>query len=89
MRQDVASERALRAAAPVASVKAPSAPSAPRRAPSTPPPQATQAAVVPAANRDLEGKTIDGKYVVKGILGRGGMGTVFEAEQLALGRRSP
>jgi serine/threonine protein kinase len=34
----------------------------------------------------LIGKTIGGKYVVRGILGEGGMGTVFEAEHLALGR---
>lgn len=77
MRQDAASERAFRAAAPVA----------PPRVPSTPPPEAPRAAVVSQANRDLEGKTIDGKYVVKGVLGRGGMGTVYEAEQLVLRRR--
>ncbi len=34
----------------------------------------------------LIGKTIGGKYAVRSILGEGGMGTVFEAEHLALGR---
>jgi serine/threonine-protein kinase len=33
------------------------------------------------------GKTIDGKYLVRDVLGQGGMGTVFEAEHLALGRQ--
>jgi serine/threonine-protein kinase len=37
--------------------------------------------------RSLIGATIDGKYVVHGVLGRGGMGTVFEAEHRALGRQ--
>jgi serine/threonine-protein kinase len=36
--------------------------------------------------RDLFGKTIGGKYVVRSILGEGGMGTVFEAEHLTIGR---
>jgi eukaryotic-like serine/threonine-protein kinase len=39
-----------------------------------------------ALPRRLIGKTIGGKYVVRSILGEGGMGTVFEAEHLALGR---
>jgi serine/threonine protein kinase len=40
----------------------------------------------PRANRDLMGKTIGGKYLVRSVLGEGGMGSVFEAENLALGR---
>jgi serine/threonine protein kinase len=36
---------------------------------------------------DLVGRTIDGKYRVQGVLGRGGMGTVFEAEHLVLSRQ--
>jgi serine/threonine protein kinase len=38
------------------------------------------------APRDLTGKTIGGKYLVRAVLGEGGMGTVFEAENLAIGR---
>ena len=62
-------------------------------APSEPPPPARPAARVSpstipprAAQRDLIGKTIGGKYVVRNILGEGGMGTVFEAEHLTIGR---
>jgi eukaryotic-like serine/threonine-protein kinase len=33
------------------------------------------------------GETIDGKYVVEAILGRGGMGMVFQARHLTLGRQ--
>ncbi|MEO6417958.1 MAG: serine/threonine protein kinase, partial [Polyangiaceae bacterium] len=36
--------------------------------------------------RDLAGKKIGEKYVVRSILGEGGMGTVYEAEHLAIGR---
>ena len=39
-----------------------------------------------ATPRHLMGKTIGGKYRVRSILGEGGMGTVFEAEHIALGR---
>lgn len=35
---------------------------------------------------DLIGKTIGGRYVLKGALGSGGMGTVFEGEHIGLGR---
>jgi serine/threonine-protein kinase len=38
------------------------------------------------AQRNLTGKTIGGKYLVRAVLGEGGMGTVFEAENLAIGR---
>ncbi|MGO8994808.1 MAG: serine/threonine-protein kinase [Polyangiaceae bacterium] len=37
-------------------------------------------------HRDLIGKTIGGKYLVRSVLGEGGMGAVFEAENTALGR---
>ncbi len=39
-----------------------------------------------AARRELLGQTIDGKFRVRAILGEGGMGTVFEAEHVAIGR---
>ena len=35
---------------------------------------------------ELLGKTIGGKYVIHAILGEGGMGTVYEAEHLTIGR---
>ena len=40
----------------------------------------------PMARTDLLGKTIGNKYVVRAILGEGGMGTVYEAEHLTIGR---
>ncbi|HEY8040038.1 MAG TPA: serine/threonine-protein kinase, partial [Polyangiaceae bacterium] len=63
-----------------ASEPPPPAPAAPhqRAHPSTLPPRGPQ--------RDLIGKTIGGKYVVRSVLGEGGMGTVFEAEHLTIGR---
>jgi serine/threonine protein kinase len=36
--------------------------------------------------RTLIGKSIGGRYLVRSLLGEGGMGTVFEAEHIALGR---
>jgi serine/threonine protein kinase len=56
----------------------PPSPSSPMRAP---------LATSPASlARSLCGQTIGGKYVVRDVLGEGGMGTVFEAEHLTIGR---
>jgi serine/threonine protein kinase len=35
---------------------------------------------------ELIGKTLDRKYAVRGVIGRGGMGMVYEAENLGLGK---
>ncbi len=54
-----------------------------------PTPQARPFVSVPAprqAHRDLIGRTIGGKYLVRSVLGEGGMGAVYEAENTALGR---
>jgi eukaryotic-like serine/threonine-protein kinase len=40
----------------------------------------------PRQLEDLTGVLVDGKYQVTGILGAGGMGKVYEAEHVALGR---
>ena len=37
-------------------------------------------------HRDILGRTIGGKYRVRSVLGEGGMGAVYEAENLPLGR---
>jgi eukaryotic-like serine/threonine-protein kinase len=67
----------------------------PMRSKSSRPPPAPEADAHdesgPASSRravagHLLGKTIGGRYRVRGILGEGGMGTVFEAEHIALGR---
>src|SRR5215472_4696721 len=41
----------------------------------------------PLARRELVGRMIGGKYVVRRTLGQGGMGTVYEAEHMAIGRQ--
>lgn len=41
-----------------------------------------------AAREALIGKTIAGRYVLRGLLGHGGMGAVYEAEHLGLGKRA-
>jgi eukaryotic-like serine/threonine-protein kinase len=38
-------------------------------------------------DQDLVGKTIAGKYLVKRLLGAGGMGAVFEGENVEIGKR--
>jgi serine/threonine-protein kinase len=48
--------------------------------------QAHVSTAPPPPRRDLTGKTIGGKYLVRTVLGEGGMGTVFEAEHLTIGR---
>jgi serine/threonine-protein kinase len=45
---------------------------------------------VPGSTPDDEfiGQVIGGKYQIRGVLGRGGMGTVFEAVHIGIGRQS-
>ena len=54
--------------------------------PSRPPHQIPTMPPGRSASRDLTGKKIGGKYVVRAVLGEGGMGTVFEAEHITIGR---
>ena len=42
--------------------------------------------IVPAPHRALVGQLIEGKYEVRSVIGSGGMGTVFEAKHIAIGR---
>lgn len=39
------------------------------------------------ASDPLVGDTLDGRYVVRRVIGRGGMGVVYEAEHLEIGKR--
>lgn len=41
-----------------------------------------------AAREGLVGKTIAGRYVIRGLLGHGGMGAVYEAEHIGIGKRA-
>lgn len=41
-----------------------------------------------AAREALVGKTIAGRYVLRGLLGHGGMGAVYEAEHVGIGKRA-
>jgi serine/threonine protein kinase len=75
----------------IASVK-PGVPREARRLVVPRPPPAAHDAPTPhgppprSARRSLVGQTIDGKYKVRGVIGEGGMGAVFEAEHIAIGR---
>jgi serine/threonine-protein kinase len=40
-----------------------------------------------AAREALIGKTIAGKYILRGLVGHGGMGAVYDAEHVGLGKR--
>lgn len=55
----------------------------PRRGATDPVPQDRAKA---ATKDDLIGQTLGGRYVIHGVLGEGGMGTVYDAEHLALKR---
>ncbi|MBX3228373.1 MAG: serine/threonine protein kinase [Labilithrix sp.] len=64
--------------------------------PVVPPPAASKPRVADAPSpgreptreqEELIGKTINGRYQIKGILGEGGMGTVYDAEHLGLSRQ--
>jgi serine/threonine protein kinase len=71
----------------VAAPKVPSVPPPPMQS-SIPPPQRDIPTAPPsrAGGRNLIGKKISDKYIVRAVLGEGGMGTVFEAEHIAIGR---
>lgn len=50
-------------------------------------PGAGRTRVKPRKPEDLVGTLVEGKYQVWGIIGQGGMGTVYEAENVRAGRR--
>jgi hypothetical protein len=58
----------------------------PVRRPAPSSPSITTNTSMPSMSRNLIGKTIGDKYQIKSILGDGGMGTVFEAVNVPLGR---
>jgi eukaryotic-like serine/threonine-protein kinase len=64
-------------------------PGSARPAPPPAPPPSGRSPVTSGSNahrRNLIGRTVDGKYRFISVLGEGGMGTVFEAENILLGR---
>src|SRR5580704_6251183 len=74
-------------APPAAPAPQPTAQPAAQEAPGAAPAQAQQVAPVeplrPSARREIAvGEVLRGRYVIKGVLGRGGTGTVFEAADL-------
>jgi serine/threonine-protein kinase len=62
----------------------------PARAPSDRPPKSRQDSAPVSRKRegkhDLTGQTIGARYRIRGVLGEGGMGTVYDAEHLGLAR---
>ncbi len=59
----------------------------PPRVPGGPAPTSATA-LAAALHQDLIGATIGGKYRIRSVLGSGGMGTVFEAVHMGIGRQS-
>jgi serine/threonine protein kinase len=74
------------AVAPPASRPPPPSPAPFPVLPPPPQPRPFQSMAPRQMNRDLIGRTIGGKYLVRAVLGEGGMGAVYEAENTALGR---
>ena len=51
--------------------------------------QAEPSSLYPTRNlqQELIGRTVSERYMIRGVLGEGGMGTVYEAEHIGLGRQ--